>query len=157
MVFILFGGGVNCNFFIGKQIYNLEWIWGKLCHKQIFFKWLKQSLKSKLTIKENVSGIGPAVQKNSDVIQKTEINPKSADTLADSTLSKAAGKSLDKALQLHTSTTKCWQFLKKTTQKKKRHNPDVPSFDQLHLSLDVQKGLDISRVSHMQHVTWSIF
>lgn len=36
---------------------------------------------------------------------------------------------------------------------KKRHNPDVPSFDQLHLSLDVQKGLDISRVSHMQHVT----
>ena len=56
---------VNCNFFIGKQIYNLEWIWGKLCHKQIFFKWLKQSLKSKLTIKENVSGIGPAVQKNS--------------------------------------------------------------------------------------------
>ena len=40
---------------------------------------------------------------------------------------------------------------------KKRHNPDVPSLDQLHLSLDVQKGLDISRVSRMQHVTWSIF
>ena len=37
----------NCNFFIGKHVYNLEWIWGKLCHKQIFFKWLKQSLKSK--------------------------------------------------------------------------------------------------------------
>ena len=52
-------------FFIGKQIYNLEWICGKLCHKKIFFKWLKQSLKSKLTIKESVSGIGPAVQKNS--------------------------------------------------------------------------------------------
>ena len=43
--------------------------------------------------------VNTAVQKNSDVIQKTEINPKSADTLADSALSKAAGKSLDKAVQ----------------------------------------------------------
>ncbi len=43
--------------------------------------------------------VNTAVQKNGDTIQKTEINPKSADTLADSALSKAAGKSLDKAAQ----------------------------------------------------------
>lgn len=106
---------VNCNFFIGKQIYNLEWIWGKLCHKQIFFKWLKQSLKSKLTIKENVSGIGPAVQKNS--VRVPGYNTRFAIVQLLSTYCWLSVVHAE--LQLHTSTTTCWQFLKKTTRKKK--------------------------------------
>ena len=48
--------------FTGIQIYDLEWVWGKLCHKQIFFKWLTQFKKASNN-KMYVSGIGPKVQK----------------------------------------------------------------------------------------------
>ena len=43
--------------------------------------------------------VNTAVQKNGDTIQKTEINPKSTDALADSTINKAAGISIDKTIQ----------------------------------------------------------
>lgn len=42
-------------------------------------------------------------------------------------------------------------FLKKATLN--RHNPDVPSFDQLQLTLDVQKGLNIQSKPHATFVT----